>query len=134
MINPIEKNVLMLALRAGEIMLMSGSEIYRVEDTVTRICKAYGIPYIEVFATTTGIFISLDSGGDGKPYTIIKRIRRVSVDLDRISMVNDFSRNLAANPTSISEAKERLERISGEAKYTFPLQVLGGARGASFFT
>ncbi|MGI6734319.1 MAG: threonine/serine exporter family protein [Anaerovoracaceae bacterium] len=66
MINPIEKNVLMLALRAGEIMLMSGSEIYRVEDTVTRICKAYGIPYIEVFATTTGIFISLDSGGDGK--------------------------------------------------------------------
>ena len=64
MINPIEKNVLMLALRAGEIMLMSGSEIYRVEDTVTRICKAYGIPYIEVFATTTGIFISLDSGGD----------------------------------------------------------------------
>ncbi|MDI9494160.1 MAG: threonine/serine exporter family protein [Bacillota bacterium] len=134
MINPIEKNVLMLALRAGEIMLMSGSEIYRVEDTVTRICKAYGIPYIEVFATTTGIFISLDSGGDGKPYTIIKRIRRVSVDLDRISMVNDFSRNLAANPTSISEAKERLERISGEAKYTFPLQVLGGALVASFFT
>ncbi|HOA42544.1 MAG TPA: threonine/serine exporter family protein [Bacillota bacterium] len=134
MITPIEKSVLMLALRAGEIMLMSGSEIYRVEDTVTRICQAYGIPYVEVFATTTGIIISLDSGGDGKPYTIVKRIQRVSVDLDRISMINDLSRKLVANPCPISEANKRLEQIAGEAKYTFPLQVLGGALVASFFT
>ncbi len=130
----IEKNVLMLALRAGEIMLMSGSEVYRVEDTVARICKAYGIPYAEVFVTTTGIFISLDSGGGGKPYTIIKRIRKVSVDLDRISLVNNFSRSITANPIAIVDAMEELENIAKAGKYTFPLQVLGGAVAASFFT
>lgn len=133
-VNQIEKNVLMLALRAGEIMLMSGSEIYRVEDTVTRICKAYGIPYVEVFATTTGIFISLDSGGEGKPYTIIKRIRKVAIDLDRISLINDFSRKLSDDPVPISEAMSLLEQIAAKEKYTFPLQVLGGALVASFFT
>lgn len=129
-----EKEVLMLALEAGEIMLVSGSEIYRVEETVTHICKAYGISYIEVFATTTGIFISLDSGQDSKPYTIIKRIREVSIDLDKISLVNNFSREISANPIPIDDAKKRLAEISKVEKYTFPLQILGGGLVACFFT
>lgn len=134
MVNIKEKNILMLALQAGEIMLVSGSEIYRVEDTVTHICKAYGIPYVEVFVTTTGIFMSLDSGGEGKPYTIIKRIRGVSIDLEKISLINNFSRSLAKNPLEINEAKEILDNIAKGEKYTFPLQLLGGALAASFFT
>ena len=62
MINLFQKNVLILALHAGEILLKSGSEIYRVEDTVTRICKACRIKYVEVFATTSSIFLSVDTG------------------------------------------------------------------------
>lgn len=134
MVNLTEKNILMLALQAGEIMLVSGSEIYRVEDTVTHICKAYGIPYAEIFVTTTGIFISLDSGGEGKPYTIIKRIRDVSIDLEKISLINNFSRSLVKNLLPVDEAKEILNDIAKEEKYTFPLQLLGGALAASFFT
>lgn len=129
-----EKDILMLALRAGEIMLVSGSEIYRAEDTVTHICKAYGISYTEVFATTTGIFLSLDSGGDSKPYTIIKRIRNVSIDLDMISLINNFSRDITSNPIPIEEAKARLADISKVEKYKFPFQILGGGLAASFFT
>lgn len=37
-------------------MMKSGAEIYRVEDTITRICKAGRISYVDVFATPTGIF------------------------------------------------------------------------------
>jgi uncharacterized membrane protein YjjP (DUF1212 family) len=132
--NLAEKNILMIALKAGEIMLISGSEIYRVEDTVTRICKAYGIPYAEVFVTTTGIFISLDSGGEKKPYTIIKRIRGVSVDLEKISLVNNFSRKLNMAPIPFDEANIILDDILKREKFTFPLQILGGALIASFFT
>ena len=44
----------MLAIRAGTIMMKSGAEIYRVEDTIERICKACGIEYVNVFATPTG--------------------------------------------------------------------------------
>lgn len=134
MANIPEKDILMLALQAGEIMLVSGSEIYRVEDTVTHICKAYGISYIEVFATTTGIFLSLDSGEGSEPYTIIKRIRNISIDLDKISLLNNFSRDISANPIPIDEAKKRLADISKVEKYTFPLQILGGGLVACFFT
>lgn len=128
-----EKNILMLALKAGEIMLISGSEIYRVEDTVTRICKAYGIPYVEIFATTTGIFMTLDSGGDSRPYTIIKRIRGISIDLKKVSLINDFSRNLVANPIPLDEAGEKLNLIAKGDKHTFHLQILGSAMAASAF-
>lgn len=134
MSSTIEKQVLMLALQAGEIMLISGSEIYRVEDTVTRICKAYGISYVEVFVTTTGIFMTLDSGGVNKPYTIIKRIKGISIDLDKISLINNLSRDLAINPIPIEEARHILNDIAREEKYMFPLQILGGAIVASFFT
>lgn len=35
-----KKQILRLALYAGEIMLKNGAETYRVEDTITRICKS----------------------------------------------------------------------------------------------
>lgn len=128
-----EKNILMLALQAGEIMLISGSEIYRVEDTVTRICKAYGIPYVEIFATTTGIFMTLDSGGSSKPYTIIKRIKGISIDLKKVSLVNDFSRSLVANPIPLDQAGQMLNKIAKGDGRTFPMQILGSAIAASAF-
>ena len=115
-------------------MLISGSEIYRVEDTVTRICKAYGFPYVEIFATTTGIFMTLDSGGDSKPYTIIKRIRGIDLDLKKVSLVNDFSRKLVADPMPLDQAGQALDKIAKGDNYTFPLQILGSAMAASAFS
>ena len=44
-----------MAVRAGEIMLASGAEVYRVEDTIHRILKHSGIARADVFVVTTGI-------------------------------------------------------------------------------
>ena len=38
-----------MAVRAGEIMLASGAEVYRVEDTIHRILKHSGIARADVF-------------------------------------------------------------------------------------
>lgn len=43
MINQFQKRILILAVRAGELMMKSGAEIYRVEDTITRICKGRAV-------------------------------------------------------------------------------------------
>ena len=48
-----------MAVLAGEIMLVSGAEVYRIEDTVSRILKQSGLEGIEVFALATGIFATL---------------------------------------------------------------------------
>ncbi len=49
MVDLFQKKVLMLALYAGEIMMRNGAEIYRVEDTMTHICKACKMDNVEVF-------------------------------------------------------------------------------------
>lgn len=133
MINRIQKKVLILALRAGELMMKSGAEIYRVEDTITRICKACKIPYIEVFATPTGIFLSLDEGTEaGEMHTFIKRIKGSGIDLEKISRINHFSREFTNTGLSVDEGLAILKMIAGIRPYPLLLRVLGAAFVASF--
>ncbi|WP_324825470.1 threonine/serine exporter family protein [Sinanaerobacter sp. ZZT-01] len=135
MINQIQKKILILALYAGEIMLRSGAEIYRVEDTVTRICKACNIPYAEVFATTTGIFVSVDDGSEHSDmHTFLKRIHSSSIDLEKISKINQFSRNFATNEFSVEEGMQMLKDINRSFQFSFLWRVLGAGMIASFFT
>jgi uncharacterized membrane protein YjjP (DUF1212 family) len=51
--------LLCLALDIGEGILKSGGEISRVEDTVSRICRAYGAIHVEVFAIPSVIIASI---------------------------------------------------------------------------
>lgn len=135
MINQKQKKVLILALHAGEIMMKSGAEIYRVEDTVSRICKACDIPYVEVFATPTGIFLSLDAGhSDSDMHTFIKRIKSSRIDLEKISKINQFSREFTTTDLSVDEGLQILKRIDHDKEFSFWWRVLGAGLITSFFT
>jgi len=126
MINNFQKKVLVLALYAGEIMMKSGAEIYRVEDTITRICKACKIDYVECFATTTGIFLSLDrEGGEDEMRTFIKRIDGITIDMERISMINKFSRAFTTTDMSIDDGMDQLRKIAAKPTFSLPLRLLG---------
>jgi uncharacterized membrane protein YjjP (DUF1212 family) len=133
MINSVQKKVLILALYAGELMMKSGAEVYRVEDTIIRICKACKIDYVECFATTTGITLSLDRGGaDSDMHTFLKRIDRISIDLERISMINEFSREFTTTDLSVDDGFERLRRIAARPTFSLPLRILGAALVGAF--
>ena len=53
------KQLVKVATLAGMIMLESNAESYRVENTVERILSISQLPTVEVFANTTGLFITL---------------------------------------------------------------------------
>jgi uncharacterized membrane protein YjjP (DUF1212 family) len=110
-----------VGLKAGEILLCSGAEIYRVEDTVTRIFRAYGSE-CECFVLLTGIFIS-SRDEIGETVTIIKRIKGHSFDLRRIELVNDFSRSLQGRRLEYAEALAALGEIEGTRKYGFVVRI-----------
>lgn len=135
MINPFQKKVLILAVRAGEMMMKNGAEIYRVEDTIERICKACRISYVEVFATPTGIFVSLDSGDENSDmYTYIKRIRGGGdTDLTKISEINRFSREFTTTSLSVEDGMKRLKEIDSIKPSPFPVRLLGASLVAAFF-
>lgn len=131
------KKILILAVRAGEIMMKSGAEIYRVEDTIERICKACRIPYVDVFATQSGgIFVSLDSGGNKSDiFTYIKRIKGSGdTDLTKISEINRFSREFTTTDLSVDEGMKRLKEIDHIKPMPSPIRLLGAALVASFFS
>jgi len=134
MINSVQKKILILALYAGEIMLKSGAEIYRVEDTIARICKAFNIDFVECFATTTGLFISIDSGDeDSDMHTFIKRIKGAEINLSRISAVNSFSRAFTSTDLSVDEGFAQLKAIGASPRYHVLLRLLGAVLIGAFF-
>ena len=56
-----EREVMEAAMEAGHILLENGAEIFRVEETINRICRHYGVESSNAFVLSNGIFVT--SGG-----------------------------------------------------------------------
>jgi uncharacterized membrane protein YjjP (DUF1212 family) len=104
--------VLPVAAAAGELLLRCGADVARVEDTIARIAKAYGIENTETYATPTGLFITL--GADTR-LTILKRVKHRTMALDRVSAINALSRDLATHPMAPADALARIHAIEQQA-------------------
>lgn len=129
-----DRQMLKLAVKAGELMMHSGAEIYRVEDTIRRICTVCGIENVEVFATPTGIFVSVDTGGeDGNIMTSISRIHGSSTDMKQISDLNRFSRTFTTTDLSIESGLIQLDEIASQRPFPLWLRLIGGFLVAMFF-
>ncbi|MCM0648788.1 threonine/serine exporter family protein [Clostridium swellfunianum] len=126
-------SIIHLAADAGKIILESGGETYRVEETIIRICNAYGLTHAESFVTPTGIIISA-SDINGQIISLVKRIKIRTVDLEKISKVNDLSRNIRAKKLTVEYVKDELEKISKEPRYNMKITLFFSAVAASFFT
>jgi uncharacterized membrane protein YjjP (DUF1212 family) len=126
------RNTMNMAILAGEIMLESGAETYRVEDTVIRLCRAIDIVnYVDVFVIPTGIFLTV--GYDNNINTVLKRTKPKSVDLNKISLVNQFSRRFVTTNMSVDEAIDYLSKMRSIKPYSdFVKSVLGGGLVGGF--
>jgi uncharacterized membrane protein YjjP (DUF1212 family) len=100
--------VLRVAAAAGALLLRCGADVARVEDTVGRIARAYGVGEAEIYATPTGLFISLV---EDQHTTVVKRVVNRTMALDRVSAINALSRELAAKPIEPAEALKRIKAI-----------------------
>lgn len=96
------KLLLDTAVLAGQIMLSSGAEIYRVEDTIHRILSVSGLKSAEAYVTATGLIVTLDNP-DMDSMTVVKRIRNRDTNLNRIAKTNEISRRFCAGEMSLKE-------------------------------
>lgn len=111
--------------KAGMILLESGAETYRVEDTMKRIAMAYGASVVDSYATPTLLLVSFSL--DGELCHNIKRTRVKTVDLTKIDKVNDVSRKLATSLVPIEELNKELDEIEQSEHYPKWIQILGAA-------
>ena len=115
-----------LTIIAGDIMLSSGAETYRVEDTMLRILMSCGLGSPESLCTTTSIFAS-GTGPDGTPVTSIKRVKNRGGNFEKIAYVNELSRNFVDGKLSVDEAIAALENIRSIPPYPHLIRLVGSA-------
>lgn len=125
-------DIMHLAARMGQMVLENGGETYRVEQTINIICRAYGFPHAESFVTPTGIMISI-IGDQHRTKSLIKRINSRTVNLTKISMVNDLSRRVVCEGLSIDEVNALLDEIDNTRIYSKRTVNLFTALGSSCF-
>lgn len=125
--------ILKIASQAGKIILESGGEIYRVEETIIRICKAFGAKEVEPFVMPTGIVISIiDSQGNS--HSIVKRVTERKINLEKIHLVNNLSRKIVNNHYPAKEVEKELLEISKIKGYDVKVQIFFSAIITGFFT
>ncbi len=129
------KKLLMLASRAGEILLSSGAETSRVEQTVTMLVTAFGVKQVQTLVITTGLFISIDAENLEYPLTLVRRVPRRSLNYTKIAAINQLSRQLVRHNLSLDEALQKLDAIEQAAlPYPFWLGVVAGGGSAASTT
>ena len=126
-------DIIHVAAAAGKIILENGGETYRVEQTIEMICKSYGIPHTESFVTPTGIMISI-TNSENQTISLIRRINARTVNLSKVSMINNLSREITLTPMSISEIREKIDHINNLEPYSQSTTTLFSAFSAGFFT
>lgn len=114
MIDMESMNPLKLAMLAGEILVQSGAETYRVEDTMNHILESANAEQSNAFAFTTGVFATLTQPGK-EAQTLIKRIHKRSLNLSNIATVNDISRRFCRGSITIEDAYRELKAIPDTA-------------------
>ncbi|SFM18206.1 threonine/serine exporter family protein [Pelosinus propionicus] len=102
-----------LAALAGEVMLKNGAETYRIEETMDHMAEACGASTVESFVIPTGVFLTV-TDELGHTLTVMRRVRERTINLDRISKVNELSRSLVAQRMGYEDAKGILTSISKE--------------------
>ena len=115
-------------LLAGRIMMQSGAETYRVEDTMLRMARSQNMFDAQSYVTPTGIIFSL---GKTHPTRITSISTRVT-DLHRISLVNSVSRKLTSKIITLAQAYDELKKIE-KTNFFLPMwiQVLAAAVGSA---
>ncbi len=126
------KRLVNLFLDIGQEMLASGAEVNRVEDTITRIAKAYNAKKVDIFVITSSIVLTVTFENEDQ-YTCSRRILSdTSTDFVRIELFNALSRECCDNPLEINELQARIEKIKGTTPH-FLKAYIGSAFAAGSF-
>ena len=121
-----QEQILAAIIDAGELLLTSGAEVARVEDTIRRMAKAYGFVRADVLTITASMVVTAQAP-DGPPLTQTRRITQRDTDMQRIEAVNELSREVCRAPLPPGQLRARVDAIRtapNDAHWRLPLAYL----------
>lgn len=117
--------------KIGQLLLKHGAEIYRVEESLKRMCEGFGFTDIEVFAIPSYFTLSLTLH-DGTPYQSSMRSRSNRTHLDHLYELNCLVRQISNQELSLDEIKNQIEIIESE-RLNYRLILIGYIVSAAMF-
>ena len=112
-----------LVMEIAQQMVESGAEIGRVEESIIRICQAYGCVRTDAYATLSSMIVTAETE-DGCFYTQSRRIKQTAPDMERLHRLNGLVRYLSDYAPADDYIVARLEEIRRLKPYPFGIQVL----------
>ncbi len=126
------REALDVASLAGDILLASGAEIFRVEETIFRIAQAYGVDSSNAFVLSSGIFLTAGSERE-KDFASVRHIPLSAARLDRVTAVNQLSREIVEGRHTPQEAHRLLLEIQSMPPKPKLHQILASGIGSGCF-
>lgn len=126
-------NVLCTAIDIGANILKNGGEIARVEETIERICTAFGAEHVEAFSITTMITASVRMP-DGSYSQQLRHVKTSSMNLYRVEQLNLISRRICKGELGIEDAKRATAEVKKKNPYPAVFSHLGVAIFVMGFT
>ena len=110
----------------------SGAETYRVEESVRRICSAYGLD-ARVYAIPHTLLITIMIPGE-RPLTQLCRMDHLGTDLEAVEQYSNLSRRICTEKPDWEEALRWLDiSQQTQARYGLPMDLLGHVLVSSGF-
>ena len=101
------ERLLTCAMDIGEQLLISGAEVHRVEESIQRMCNAFGFSRTDVFIITSSMVVTAYTH-DNTPYTQTRRITTATIDIERIHRLNALSRKICSTKMTEEEIRKDL--------------------------
>ena len=120
-------------LDIGQAMLQSGAEVSRVEDSIRRLCVAFGAERADVFTITSSIVVTAYSHRFGA-VTQTRRVAGTQYDLHRLELLNHLCRRICSQHLTLEETERGLDAIQATPQYGFGVQLLTYALISSSFS
>lgn len=123
-------------LDIGEAMVNSGAEVGRVEDSMYRLCGAYGFRRSNCWVISSNIQATVETP-EGDIITQIRHVPAGEMNFDRLDYLNNLSRYACQNTPDAATLQEKLQEVlnrPAQPKWQhYAAGIMGGAGFAVFF-
>ena len=127
------QTVLEFAVTTGERMLANGCGTHRIEGLIDKILKSRDFKNYEIFVTTTGIVVTIESETEGLT-TMVKQVPKKKMHTEHISLIEDIVNSFIDGQLTSAEALTELKNIEAKATYPYWVTVLAFGFAGAFRT
>jgi uncharacterized membrane protein YjjP (DUF1212 family) len=129
------KRIIDVTAKACSMLLQSGADITRVEDTASHMLRSLGVAKYDIFTITNGVFLSAADENDANTcYTRICEIPKNSSDLGKVDLINTLSRDIEAGKCDLDGAEKRLCEIEKSKTYKTVFIILASSVASGAFS